>query len=172
MFRLASEKDLDRIEEIYDALHNAESGGRTTSGWVKGVYPTRKTAEASIAEKEMFVLTESEKIIACARINQKQDKEYAYVNWEYPAEDSGVMVFHTLVVDPEFTGKGYGKSFFAFYESYALEKGCHYLRIDTNVNNLGARKMYKALGYKEVGVINVDFNGIPNISLVCLEKKI
>lgn len=172
MFRLADENDLDRIEEIYDALHSAENQGKTTSGWVKGVYPTRKTAESAISKKEMFVLLEDEKIIACARINQEQDKEYANAHWEFDAKDSEVMVFHTLVVDPKYKGMGYGKKFFAFYESFALENGCHFLRIDTNVNNIGARQMYASLGYKEVGIIDVNFNGIPDIHLVCMEKRI
>ena len=32
--------------------------------------------------------------------------------------------------------------------------------------------MYEKLGYQEVGVVPCNFNGIPNIGLVCMEKKI
>lgn len=48
--------------------------------------------------------------------------------------------------------------------------GCLCLRIDTNVKNTSARKLYKRLGYRESGVIPCRFNGIPDVNLVCLEK--
>lgn len=33
-----------------------------------------------------------------------------------------------------------------------------------------ARSLYAGLGYQEVGIVSCDFNGIPGIRLVCLEK--
>jgi GNAT superfamily N-acetyltransferase len=63
-------------------------------------------------------------------------------------------------------GKGYGKSFAAFYEEYAREHGC----IDTNVRNTRARHLYQKLGYKEEGIVGCVFNGIPDVQLVCMEK--
>ena len=44
------------------------------------------------------------------------------------------------------------------------------LRMDTNERNAAARSLYAGLGYKEVGIVSCDFNGIPGIRLVCLEK--
>ena len=59
-----------------------------------------------------------------------------------------------------------------FYERYALENGCPYLRMDTNAKNTAARRLYARLGYKEVGIVDCTFNGIAGVKLVCLEKKI
>lgn len=59
----------------------------------------------------------------------------------YPAEDNDVMVLHTLVVDPDAGGHGYGTLFVEFYESYAVEHSCHYLRMDTNEKNRAARSL-------------------------------
>lgn len=47
-FRRANMHDLDRISEIYELVHTEIEAGRSTTGWVRGVYPTRETAEASI----------------------------------------------------------------------------------------------------------------------------
>ena len=58
-----------------------------------------------------------------------------------------VMVLHTLAVDPECSGRGYGGKFIDFYEKYASENGCDYLRIDTNVKNTIARHIYEKHGY-------------------------
>ena len=82
------------------------------------------------------------------------------------------MVLNCLAVVPSENGKGYGKAFAAFYEEYAKQHGCTVLRMDTNVMNTRARKLYQELGYTKIGIIKVVFNGIPNVRLVCLEKRL
>ena len=57
-----------------------------------------------------------------------------------------------------------------FYEEYAAANGCRYLRMDTNEINTAARGLYRKLGYREVGIVDCEFNGIPGVHLVCLEK--
>ena len=68
--------------------------------------------------------------------------------------------------------RGYGKRFVNFYEEFARQKGCRFLRMDTNQINTVARKLYNKLGYKEVGIVPCKFNGIEDVQLVCLEKKL
>ena len=95
---------------------------------------------------------------------------YALVSWSVDVPDEKVMVMHTLTVDPEMNGHGAGDRFIQFYEGYSLQKGSHVLRIDTNERNLNARRKYDAAGYTECGIIPCEFNGIPGVRLVCLEK--
>lgn len=172
MFRKANMQDQDRICEIYDEIHREEESGRTTIGWDREIYPTRKTAEDSISANDMFVEEIDGLIVACAKINQEQVDTYANAKWQYDAPNEQIMVLHTLVVSPTQKGKGYGSKFVEFYEKYALENGCHYLRMDTNEKNQNARNLYKRLGYIEVSIIPCVFNGIEGVNLVCLEKKI
>ena len=175
MIRKAQKDDTERIAEIYDAIiesdNNADSGDSHV-GWQKGVYPTAKTAEDALERDDMFVMVERGRIVASAIINRVQIDSYRECNWKYAADDSEVMVLHTLCVDPTESGNGYGKRFVAFYENYAAENGCTCLRMDTNERNTNARRMYKKLGYDEAGIVPCDFNGIKGIGLVCLEKKI
>ncbi len=77
------------------------------------------------------------------------------------------MVLHALAADPLEKGKGCGRAFVAFYEDYAKQHGCTALRMDTNTR---ARNLYQRLGYEEIGIVESNFNGIPNVRLVCLEK--
>lgn len=170
MFRKATTQDLDRIAEIYAENHTEEEAGRITTGWIRGVYPTRETAEASVSAGDMFVEEAEGRIVAAAKINQEQVAAYADAAWNYDAPDAEVMVIHTLVVSSRDKGHGYGTAFIRFYETYALEHGCPYLRMDTNEKNLNARALYKKLGYTEVSVIKCLFNGIEDVHLVCLEK--
>ncbi len=173
VIRKALQQDLDGIEKIYNLIHTGEENGDYIIGWARGVYPTRKTAEDSLNRGDLFVLEEENEIMAAAIINQQQVDVYEKADWKYKdASAEDVMVLHTLVVSPESTRRGYGRAFVKFYENYAKEQGCPYLRMDTNEKNTVARKMYAKLGYDEVGIVPCVFNGIDGVQLVCLEKRI
>ena len=168
--REATKNDINSIEKIYENIHDEEEKGLTTIGWIRNIYPTRKTAEDALARKDLFVMEDENNIVAVAMINQLQVDEYKYATWKHHAKDSEVMVLHGLAVDPYQKSKGYGKAFVAFYENYAKQHHCITLRMDTNARNKRARNLYQKLGYEEVGVVPCVFNGIPNVQLVCLEK--
>ena len=172
MFRKACIDDLDRIAEIYEEIHTEEEAGNVSIGWIRGIYPTEKTAYDSILKGDMFVETDKGQIVAAAKINREQVPEYSIAQWQYDAPDECIMILHTLVVSPKIKGKGYGSKFVDFYETYALQNGCNYLRMDTNEKNVNARRLYKNLGYDEVSVVDCNFNGISGVRLVCLEKKL
>lgn len=165
--------DIPEIVKIYEQILDREERGEATTGWIRGIYPTEQTALEALYAGELFVLQDGETVAAAARINQIQVPEYAYASWEFPcALEEQIMVLHTLVVAPAFTGKGYGSRFVRFYEQYAAGKGCAYLRMDTNAKNQGARRLYRGLGYREAGIVSCEFNGIPGVQLVCLEKTL
>lgn len=170
--RKAKEKDIPAVDEIYDDIHTAEESGKVTIGWIRGVYPVRKTAETALARGDLFVMEDGGVVVGTGIINQTQAECYREGSWRFPAESSEVMVLHTLVISPHYAGKGFGKAFIAFYENYARENGCRCLRIDTNARNSNARAMYKKLGYSEIGIVPTDFNGIPDVRMVLLEKKL
>lgn len=172
MFRKATLDDLESINSIYNDIHTEEEEGRASINWRRGVYPTKETACDAVLEGDLFVELDGDIIVASARINQKQVAEYKDADWKYFAPDNEVMVLHTLAVSPKLKNKGYGTRFVEFYEKYALECGCRYLRMDTWENNLTARALYKKLGYSEVGIVTSEFNGIGGFRLVCLEKKL
>ena len=172
MIRKAVERDIDAVETLFEEIHEAEANGLCTTGWVRGVYPVRKTAEDSVRRGDLFVLDEDGEILGAAIINQIQVDIYEKGAWRYPAEDHEVMVMHTLVISPDHWNKGYGKQFFRFYEEYAATHGCTVLRIDTNSINMDARAIYGSLGYREVGIEPCNLFGIENVRLLMLEKKV
>ncbi len=168
--RKAAARDIDAVSAIFEDIHTEEECGRTSIGWIRGVYPTRATAAAAVERGDLFVLEDGGSILGAAVINQIQVDCYAGAKWRYAAADEEVMVLHTLVISPKAARKGYGKAFVAYYEKYAREKGCSYLRMDTNARNAGARTLYQKLGYAEVDIVPCEFNGIPCVQLVLLEK--
>ena len=170
MIRKATAKDIDAVEKLYDAIHTAEENGKQTIGWIRGIYPVRKTAEMALARDDLFVLEDDGKICGTGILNKIQVDSYAESHWEHEVPDERVCVLHTLVIDPDSAGKGYGRAFVEYYETYARENGCTELRIDTNARNEVARAMYKKHGYTEIGIVPTVFNGIEGVQLVLLEK--
>ena len=170
MIRKAADSDIDAIAAIYERIHTAEEAGESTTGWKRGIYPIRETAAAALRRDDLFVIEEDGSVIGSGILNQNQVDVYAEGRWEYDAEPSRVMVMHTLVIDPQWKHRGYGKRFVRFYEDYALKRGCSCLRIDTNEKNTAARSFYQSLGFKEIGIVPCVFNGLRDVNLVLLEK--
>jgi len=172
MIRKAERKDLEAVDGLYQEIHDAEAAGLITTGWIRGIYPIRETAEAALTRDDLFVLEENGRVLGSGIINQLQVDVYQGAPWKYQAPDEQVCVLHTLVISPAARGQGYGRAFIRFYESYALRHGCSELRIDTNERNLAARAMYRKYGYQEIDVIPTTFNGIEGVRLVLLEKQL
>lgn len=168
--RHAVASDVDRINEIYEKILAAGESGRDVVGWVRGGYPTRDTALLALDRGDLFVYEEDGPVEASGIINQKQMDSYAQGAWKIAAAPKEVMVLHTLVVDPEASGRGIAHAFVSFYEQYARDAGCRVLRIDTQEKNAPARSLYHKLGFSEADILDCDFNGIPGIRLVLLEK--
>ena len=170
MIRKAELGDLDAVARLYEEIHDAEEAGLITTGWKRGIYPSRQSALSSLQREDLFVLVKDGRIRGSGIINQIQVDVYAGALWQYDVPDDKVCVLHTLVISPAAFGKGYAGEFLNFYEQYATQHRCPELRIDTNERNTAARAMYHKRGYREIGIVPTVFNGIPGVSLVLLEK--
>ena len=62
--RKAQKEDIGGIEAIYERIHDEEERGLATIGWIRGVYPTRATAQSALARGDLFVLTEDGRVAA------------------------------------------------------------------------------------------------------------
>lgn len=172
IFRKATKSDLLPVTEIYSDIHSEEEQGTLTVGWSRTIYPTEDTAAQACSRGDLFVLEDKNTIVGSAIINRQQVDVYEGAPWQHPAAPQEVMVLHTLVISPKMQKKGYGRAFVSFYEEYARNNHCPYLRMDTNERNLRARNLYKKLGYQEIDIVPCVFNGIEGVGLVLLEKKL
>ena len=106
MIRKANVQDIPKITAIFDQLHTEEELGHSTTGWLRGIYPTEDVAAAGVRAGDMIVVEEDGEVCAAARINQEQCEEYAQITWEFEAREEQVLVLHTLVVSPRTGSKG------------------------------------------------------------------
>ena len=170
MIRKAEENDVACVAAIYEHILDRPDCFDVI-GWMRGIYPTYATAQAAFDRGDLYVAEEGCGLVAAAIINRIQVDSYARCPWLFDAPDDRVLVLHTLVVDPAASHRGVGSAFVAYYEAMAKELGCTVLRMDTNVKNRPARTLYQRLGYREAGIVPCEFNGIPDVLLVCLEKS-
>ena len=172
LYRKATEQDIPAIAQIYSDIHTQEESGAVAIGWSRAIYPTEQTALLALQRGDLFVQECDGLLTGAAIINRIQVESYFGASWQYDAPEEQIMVLHTLVISPAVGRRGLGQDFVAFYEQYALQQGCPYLRMDTNARNLRARAMYKKLGYSEPDIVPCTFNGIEGVQLVLLEKKL
>lgn len=85
--REATKKDIDSIEKIYETIHDEKEKGLAIIGWIRNIYPTRRTAEDALERKDLFVMEDEGKIAAAAIINQIQVNEYKDAAWKHSAEE-------------------------------------------------------------------------------------
>ena len=78
MIRKATPDDIDQIEKIYAAIHDAEENGTLTIGWLRGVYTVRKTAVDGIARGDMFVAEDGGEIVAAGTPEEVAACEASY----------------------------------------------------------------------------------------------
>ena len=96
--RKARWEDLDRVEQLYNEIHDAEAAGQLTTGWLRGIYPTRETAASALQRDDLFVLEDAQELLGAAIINQLQVDVYAGAPWTHEAANREVCVLHTLVI--------------------------------------------------------------------------
>lgn len=171
-FRKATPDDLDALLALYDRVFTAEEAGRTSVGWVRGIYPTRQTLEEALRRNDLFLEEANGALVGAAVFNKLQSDYYAPAPWQIDARPDEVMVMHTFAIDPTFRRRGYARAMLDFYERHARKEGCRALRIDTSHLNHTALHLYAQLGYKEIAVHPYRFNGLPELQLVLLEKSL
>ena len=71
-FRKAAASDIDAVTAIYDAIITEEEAGRAATGWKRGIYPVRATAEAALTRGDVFVAELDGRVAAAAVLNQIQ----------------------------------------------------------------------------------------------------
>ena len=148
--------DIAQLEKLYDDVNEYLQHRVNFTGWAKGVYPTKETAEMGIIEKSLFCLRVDSKIVGSIILNNKQENAYDKVTWGLNAVHNQVIVIHTLVVHPNFMKQGIARKLIEFAKEYAIRKSAKTIRLDVAVQNTPAISLYEKCGYTYVGTVDLD----------------
>ena len=172
MIRLAAAADLDAVCAIYREILAREKTGMRYTQWIEGLYPTRETAERGLREGTLYVLEEGGAVAASVILNGRQPAEYREIPWLYPAGEGGVLVIHTLCVSPDWAGRGLATRLADFAAGVALGSGRRVIRLDTNVKNTPAQRLYLGQGYRLAGRHHALHEGVLDTELLYLGRKL
>jgi len=141
---------LDHLQECKDVLLDSKVG--------EIYFPKGKMAEAFLKEG----LSKGEIYVA-------QDEQLGCVGYMWFAVNSMFYRFpylKNIVVKEEHRSKGIGKKLLAFYEDTAF-KSANKIFLTTSDFNARAQKLYKEVGYRQVGIIpNLYKRGVSEYLLV------
>ncbi len=160
IIRKATRDDIQAVADTYTELLEHEQNTVSYTNWKMGLYPTRLTAENTVANDTLYVLEDDGAVCASMILNHIQPCEHEKITWKYEANDEETLTVHTLCVPPSKAGKGYGKAMMKFACDFARETGCKVVRLDTYIGNLPAQAMYRKLGFDCAGTAYVFFEGL------------
>lgn len=159
MMRKAIASDLSPIADIYDEVIDFQSLNGGYMSWIKGVYPTKKTAEDALSLDRLYVFIKDCRIVGSVILDCEQPTEYSRINWATKNDSRRALVIHTLCVAPEYMGIGIATEMLTFAKELAASLNCASLRLATNSKNNGAIHLYEKNGFSVVGYDKVLLDG-------------
>lgn len=149
----AVSNDYPAVREFYYALTDEMEQAEFTPGWIRDIYPTQEYLKDSIRKGELYIGRCGEEIAACMVVNHDYNEAYRQVKWSVEAEDSEVLMIHTLGVRRKFSGRGLAKQLVQEVIDMAENSGIRTIRLDVLKGNLPAEKVYLKMGFRYVDTL-------------------
>lgn len=159
MIRKATKSDIAYIARLYDDVIDYQSANGGYMSWIKGLYPTQKTAEDALLLDRLYVFAEDDEIKGSVILDCEQPIEYSEVDWESKNDMRPALVIHTLCVAPKYMGIGVATEMLSFAKELASSLNCASMRLATNSKNSGAIHLYKKNGFTVIGYDSVLLDG-------------
>lgn len=154
LIRFSQLNDIPRILEIINDA-KALLKSLNIDQWQNG-YPNLEQIENDIQNKESYVITTDDGIIAATTMfTLRSEPTYKKVyegKWIID-ESEPYGVIHRLAMSKDFRGQGIAKFVFEELHQQLQEKGIQSLKIDTHEDNKGMQSLIKKMGYQYCGII-------------------
>jgi len=149
LVRRAHADDLPRLLGLLRACV-AQMQGRGIDQW-DDVYPSEATLRDDLEAGTLFIGAALGHPLAGAFVvNERPEPEYAAVAWRGRGRAEFV---HRLMVDPACQRRGVARQLMGFAELTARRRGRGALRLDAFTGNAPSLRLYRALGYADVGEV-------------------
>lgn len=167
IFELASLKDVDELEALYNKINDYLESTINYPGWVKDIYPTKETAIEGIQEGCLYILRNKNDIVSTVILRNKPEDAYYQATWQKDMDYDQVFVIYTFVVNPEYNNRGLGKQTIEHIFELARNKGIKSIRLDVYENNIPAINLYEKCGFTYIDTVDLGlgFRGLDNFKL-------
>ena len=140
--RLATVKDVDRLQDLLLSVQNLHAEGRPDVF----IYDTRKYTDKNVLD---IIANESSPVF----VGEIEGEVMAYAFCEIKVSKGTqnlkplkTFYIDDLCVDEKYRGKGFGKKMYNFVRAKAKEEGCYHLTLNVWHLNKSAVKFYEKLG--------------------------
>ena len=162
------EKVLSFYYELIDLMKEREY----KPSWTKGVYPAMEDIGPAIANAELYLALEDERIIGAFILNRRQGDGYDKVSWTVPAEPGKVSVVHLLAVYPGNHRRGTGTMLLQKIVELCRDRGDDVIRLDTRKGNVPAIRLYEKFGFFFCGNHEMTYPTTGTVEFCIFELKI
>ncbi len=140
--RLATEKDVDRLQDLLFDVQNLHAEGRPDV-FIKNSrkYTHQKVREIIACPSSPVFVGEIEGVVMAYAFCEIQDQ-----TGTNNLKNLKTLYLDDLCVDEKYRGKGYGKEIYAFVRDYAKKQGCYHLTLNVWRLNQSAVRFYERLG--------------------------
>ena len=107
-FQQAKSSEFEKIKAFYWELIDLMSDQNDRIGWKKGIYPDNSFLTDSLADGELYTLTDRNELCACVILNSRCNEGYFGVPWSIDCGESDVLIPHALAVSPHHQGREIG----------------------------------------------------------------
>lgn len=154
-FRLATQQDIDALEQFYNNVTEYLAATVNYPGWRNGIYPARQDAQEGIDEGTLFLVECQEHLVGSMILRHRPEPAYRTASWQAKLDDRDVLVIYTFAVLPEKLGQGVGQRMLEFAESYAKQHRIQALRLDVYEGNFPAIHLYERCGFRHTGTVSL-----------------
>ena len=155
--RKGTEKDIEEVSALYDAVNDYLESHTNYPGWRRGVYPTREDAAQGIAENNLFVAEAEGQIAGTFILRHRPGEAYALADWGNQLDYSEILVLYTFAVHPRFLRQGIGKQLMEFILSWAAREKIKAVRLDVYEKNTPAIRLYEQMGFQYVDTVDLGY---------------
>ena len=149
MIKKITLKDFDIVKDLFKSV-TADMSSAGIDQW-DDKYPSYDILTEDITSGSAFGYFIENKPEAYIVLNEKYDREYDEVEWQYDHGNS--LIIHRLAVHPDFQNRGIAKSMMNFAEIFASENKYSAIRFDAFEKNHKSVNFYEKLGYSIPGTV-------------------
>ena len=161
----ATKADAENIMKMIDDC-KVDMRNRDIDQW-NPYYPNIEVIKEDIEEGNLYVIKEEDMPIAVITFNEKQDIEYADMEWT--TTEGKFLVVHRLAVHPFHQSKGIARMLMEFGEQLGKVKNFAAIRMDAYSGNSRALALYESMGYKKTGIVQFPMR---SKHFYCFEKNL
>lgn len=117
-------------------------------------YPNIKVVKNDIENKNAYVMTENDEVIAMAVISFDGEETYNVIQGKWLSQNK-FAVIHRIAVLQDFKGIRLACTILKNAKIMCLNRNVHSIRIDTHKDNLSMQRLLSKNGFKYCGIIHL-----------------